>query len=127
MLVFGAVIREFLAWIKQRNLQNSEVRLKALEEGVKGLDTRVKNTQDLIEDLHEWHDKSDQDGVKIWYIRRSLEDALNKNAAAVEALAKNAEMQTTLLQSMIEVQRDLHSELRITRENLLAAGLLRSD
>ena len=43
-----------------------------------------------INELHGWHDMDDDEGVKIWYVRHSLEEA-------IIALSKNISLQTTLL------------------------------
>lgn len=48
-------------------------------------------------DLHEWHSVSDAEGVKVWYVRRSLEEAIVK-------LAENIDKQT-------EILRQMHAEL----------------
>lgn len=52
-----------------------------------------------VDELWEWHNIKDADGVPIWYVRRSLEDAIHK-------LADNIGAQTDILRSMIETQRD---------------------
>ena len=44
-----------------------------------------------LRELHEWHNKEDADGVKIWYIRQSLADAITTFAASVEAQTKALE------------------------------------
>ena len=54
----------------------------------RGIDLQVLNRQ--IEDLHRWHAVSDEEGVKIWYVRRSLEEAVKK-------LADNIELECKLL------------------------------
>jgi len=41
-----------------------------------------------IDDLHKWHDVQDNEGVKIWYVRRSLEDAIVKLADNIDAQTK---------------------------------------
>ena len=38
-----------------------------------------------MRDLHDWHDKEDADGVKVWYIRQSLADAITTFATAVDS------------------------------------------
>ena len=63
-----------------------------------------------IHTMYEWHDKDDQDGVKVWYIRQSLENVLRDNASAVAAIAKNSELQTRLLEEMLESQKILIRE-----------------
>jgi len=47
-----------------------------------------------VEDLHEWHNSRDSDGVFRWYVRSSLE-------RAIEQLAENIDEQTKLLERLI--------------------------
>lgn len=47
-----------------------------------------------IHDMHDWHNKEDDDGVKVWYVRRSLETAINK-------LADNINMQTSAFKELM--------------------------
>lgn len=49
-----------------------------------------------ISDLHNWHAKTDNDGTFVWYVRKSLEDA-------VRQLAENIDKQTDLLRQQTEV------------------------
>ena len=56
---------------------------------------RQEGMRDEIRDLWKWHNVSDNEGVKIWYVRKSLEEAIEK-------LASNIEMQTEILRSMID-------------------------
>jgi hypothetical protein len=53
-----------------------------------------------IRDLYVWHSKTDEDGVPVWYVRRSLEDTIVK-------LAENMEKQTELLRVMVENQKQM--------------------
>lgn len=113
LFVFG--VREFFGWLSKKNLQNTDGRIKALEDEVAKTNKSIEQIKKQTEDLHEWHDKSDQDGVKIWYVRKSLEDALKDHAEAVATLAKNAELQTQILQQLVESNKDLHSEVQAVR------------
>ena len=45
-----------------------------------------------IGDLHRWHDVRDNEGIPVWYVRRSLESAILKLTDAVDRLA--AKIQT---------------------------------
>lgn len=47
-----------------------------------------------VDDLYVWHAKEDDDGVKVWYVRHSLE-------AAIIRLSDNIEKQTSLLTKML--------------------------
>jgi hypothetical protein len=51
-----------------------------------------------VAELHRWHDREDEEGVKVWYVRKSLEDA-------VEKLAANIDKQTAIFQEMQQEQR----------------------
>jgi len=112
VLVIGMAIKEIFSWFKERNLQDADKRMVAIEEGQKDLNkkvedkfTRLEPFLQQIDEMYDWHDKSDQDGVKIWYIRQSLENVLRDNANAIGVLAKNSELQTSLLKEMIESQK----------------------
>jgi len=52
------------------------------------------------ERLFEMHTRVDDDGVPLWYRRKSLDEAMLK-------LAENIEVQTGVLKSLIEGQREI--------------------
>jgi hypothetical protein len=106
------VTREVMVWLGNKNLQSSDVKIKLMSEQIQSLvddgkeqKVRFDNLSKEVHTLYEWHDKDDQDGVKVWYIRQSLENVLRDNAKAVAAIAKNSELQTRLLEEMLESQR----------------------
>ena len=49
----------------------------------------------LVQDLHKMHSVKDQDGVPVWYVRRSMETAIDK-------LAENIQTQTLILQKLTD-------------------------
>ena len=59
----------------------------------------IDNMAKQIQELHEWHAVTDEDGVKIWYLRRSLENAIEK-------LTSNLDIQTQLLREMVLILKD---------------------
>ena len=139
-LIIAAAVREFFGWLSKKNIQNSQEKHQKLVDGIKAItakldkideENRVEKISadikslnakvDMIEmdletlskqssDMYEWHNKSDGDGVKVWYVRQSLENALRDNAKATEAIARNIELQTRLLEEMISNQRSLAKE-----------------
>ena len=139
-LIIAAAVREFFGWISKKNIQNSQEKhkklvagidaitkkldkideenriekisadIKTLNNKVDDLDRDIKQVAKESEDMYEWHNKSDADGVKVWYVRQSLENALRDNAKATEAIAKNIELQTRLLEEMVQNQRSLAKE-----------------
>jgi hypothetical protein len=54
----------------------------------------LTDIQGKTNDLHEWHSKTDAEGVKIWYVRRSLEGAIGE-------LSKNVGHQTDIFQAIL--------------------------
>ena len=139
-LIIAAAVREFFGWLSKKNIQNSKERhdklvqgigaitkkldkideenrvekisadIKSLNGKVDRVETDLEKLKKESEDMYEWHNKSDGDGVKVWYVRQSLENALRDNAKATEAIARNIELQTRLLEEMISNQRNLSKE-----------------
>lgn len=68
----------------------------------RGIDLR--KLADNVEELHKWHSKEDEDGVKVWYVRKTLE-------AAIDKLADNISVQTKILERM-------HAEDNVTRKRV---------
>jgi uncharacterized protein YoxC len=139
-LVIAAAVRELFGWVSKKSLQNSQIKYEKLIEGVNSVakkldkideenrvekisleikevsyklskvENEIKTIAKQSEDMYDWHNKTDGDGVKVWYVRQSLENALRDNAKATEAIARNIELQTRLLEEMIQNQRSLAKE-----------------
>jgi len=61
-------------------------------------------------EMYEWHNKNDAEGVKIWYVRRSLE-------TAIEKLTESIAIQTNVLKEILQDQRENKKDTeRLTRE-----------
>lgn len=106
------IVKEVLSFFKQKALNQEVARITAVETALTGIKTVLDPALKEIKELHDWHNKSDEDGVKIWYIRKSLENVLRENAQATAVLARNSELQTTLLKEMIEGQKNIMSEIK---------------
>jgi archaellum component FlaC len=61
-------------------------------------------------ELHEWHKVADEDGVKVWYVRRSLEKAVDRLADAVETANTLGQEQVRLLQTLTTNVRELRPD-----------------
>ena len=86
------IIREVLTFLKDK--KNSAA-------GAEDLSKLCRQ----VEELHVWHSKTDQDGVPVWYVRRSLEDAIEK-------LAENIEKQTDLFHAMHREMADVREAVK---------------
>ncbi len=70
-----------------------------------------------IQELHDWHAVTDEDGVKIWYLRRSLENAIEK-------LTNNLDIQTQLLRELVLSMKETRSDMdSFIREERRVRGL----
>lgn len=75
-----------IAYVVERTLRKGDVAADDL--------TTIK-TQ--LKELHDWHSKEDEDGVKVWYVRKSLGDAIENLGKAVVAFQHAQERQTETL------------------------------
>ncbi len=48
-----------------------------------------------LKDLHVWHNKFDEDGVPVWYVRKGLE-------TAIKELAQNVASQTRIFERLVD-------------------------
>lgn len=81
--------------------ESLQQQLKQTEEKI---DNKLNDMAVQIRDLHDWHSKTDQDGVPVWYVRRSLEEAIDK-------LAENIQKQTDAFTRLVwEIQRQLDAQ-----------------
>jgi len=87
------IIREVLNFLKDRKRSNDDNAKDAWNEAIR-----------QIHELHTWHAKTDQDGVPVWYVRRSLEDAIAK-------LADNIGRQTDIFNAM-------HNDISLMRRDM---------
>jgi len=85
------VIREVLGFLKAKKLEAAEP--------TSGL---TDDQCEKLTDLWRWHNKMDEDGVPIWYVRKSLEKVL-------ETMAENLKIQTEILRKM-ETKLDVHNK-----------------
>jgi len=61
-----------------------------------------------VDQLYEWHNKTDENGVKVWYSRNVVRE--------ISTLVESIQTQTMILKQMAEDTRSLYGEIR-DREN----------
>ena len=62
-----------------------------------------------LDDLYKWHDIVDGDGVRVWYVRKSLEEAIIK-------LADNIAVQTNILRDLALTVKTIDKDVRDLKE-----------
>ena len=55
---------------------------------IPGAVQRLEEIHKMVEELHEWHNHSDADGVKVWWVRQSLEQVIKDLTRAVNELSR---------------------------------------
>jgi hypothetical protein len=72
------IIREVLGFLKTRN-GGSGVSISAKE---------LHRMASQIEKLYDWHDQKDEDGVPVWYVRKSLERHIGELTETLRSLVQ---------------------------------------
>jgi hypothetical protein len=94
MAIFAfLLVREFLNFVDRR--KNG-----APASHIKGL---VEATHDLTKELHTWHDVKDDDGVHVWYVRRSLVDAISTLTEVLDQQMRLLEKQSESLATQTKI------------------------
>ena len=73
------IIREVLNFLINRNKNDKQPDLYA----VSHIHDHLDRMEGQVGDLWTWHNQNDADGVKVWYVRRSLEETVDKLADAI--------------------------------------------
>lgn len=60
-----------------------------------------------LKDLHVWHAKEDEEGVKVWYVRKSLEDAVQRLADAIDRIDRRDAEHVAVLQAVVKSMEKL--------------------
>lgn len=69
------VIREVLPYLKSKKSDYCDPRKQY---------ANIEKMCRQVRELWEWHNVMDGDGVRVWYVRRSLEEAIEKLATAID-------------------------------------------
>ena len=104
------VIREVLGFLdKKKNGASGQSII--MNEHVNEVRGAVSAIKDKVDDLHEWHNKTDADGIPLWYVRRSLEESIRELG---EKIYLQIEIQTEILRHMEKMEE--HYRSTSTRE-----------
>jgi hypothetical protein len=67
-------------------------------------DVDVRRMAHQIDELYEMHEVFDQDGVRVWYVRRSFYEMMEKSSEALQKIS-------ALLPAMLDNQRKMDDRL----------------
>lgn len=75
----------------------------------------VFDIKDKVDDLYNWHNQRDANGIPLWYLQPSLEQSIKKLTAqidrSVEVQAKNDEILTRILDHVVIKQHSIQEVL----------------
>ena len=75
----------------------------------RGIDLMKMSKQ--VEDVWQWCSREDENGVKLWYRRRSFEESVEKLAGAVEEQSRLLQEAVLLLRGLREDMERLSAEI----------------
>jgi hypothetical protein len=69
-----------------------------------------------LDKLYDWHNTQDEDGVPVWYVRKSLEEAIKELSSLINTLHESKNFDVKELRAgQIEIQqylKSLHQQLK---------------
>lgn len=72
------------------------------------VDDSLKVMSQQMHDLHDWHNVHDEEGVKIWYNRRTVERAVEKIADSQATQTEILKNLTRLAENQAELTKEIH-------------------
>lgn len=85
-------VKEKVAYLYQRNVE---------------LEAFITRLNDRLDDLWQWHSKEDDDGVKIWYVRKSLGEAIKKLS---EVIAEESRLLGKVLEKLEDIEQSKNTD-----------------
>lgn len=71
----------------------------------------VRKTKSKIEILYDWHNVSDEDGLKVWYVKKSLENTIVKLSDAIIQLSAS-------LREVVLIQQQIKQDIEKIRQEI---------
>jgi hypothetical protein len=106
------ILKDFGLILKRKNGDNSVSFCRKVEDSIMKthqtllqVDPLIQEMTKKVDELHRWHDIVDSDGVKVWYVRKSLEEAIIK-------LADNISVQTEILRSVVTLVKRTDEDVK---------------
>jgi hypothetical protein len=85
-------------------------------EKIKGIDYKLRNIHTqindkptlsddqntMLQDLHNWHNKTDADGIPLWYVPRSFIESQKEIVEVLSEISSHQERTTFLLEALLK-------------------------
>lgn len=69
-----------------------------------------------VDKLYDWHNARDEEGVPVWYVRKSLEQAIKNLSSSIDVLQESIREQNLFINKMIERFDLLHEDVKVLRD-----------
>jgi hypothetical protein len=83
-------------------LKNIDYKLKNLHSQVNDKPTLSDDQDNMLQDLYNWHNKTDSDGIPLWYVPRSFIESQKEIVDVLSDISKHQEKTTFLLEALIK-------------------------
>lgn len=103
--------------LDEQGLDYEEMMLMALATiaaEVRNFNIAVSKIKDKVDDLYDWHNKTDGDGIPLWYVRRSLEESIRELG---QKIYLQIEVQTKILRHLERMEQRELDKIKRSREN----------
>ena len=95
---------------KKNTLSDDEYeKLKGIDYKLRNIHTQINDKPTLsddqntmLQDLHNWHNKTDADGIPLWYVPRSFIESQKEIVVVLSEISSHQERTTFLLEALIK-------------------------
>lgn len=84
----------------------------ATQETVAKVTGQLERIYEQVDELYKLHDVKDRNGLPVWYVRRSLEDSIEKLSEAIDKQTALMGQISSLLQNTIEASKRIADQDR---------------
>lgn len=105
------ILREVFAFLNRYRGGRGGSQKENIERRIGGVHERMWK----VDKLYDWHNARDEEGVPVWYVRKSLEQAIKNLSASIDVLQESIREQNLFINKMIERFDLLHGDIKELR------------
>lgn len=115
IVAFSMAVVELIKFLVSKVI--SAQQKSAATDRAKATEEKLVKISKQVDELHAWHDIVDDEGVKIWYVRRSLEEAISKLHTSIdkqtEVLANMVRGQQSIVDTLVRLDKNIERMTRV--------------
>lgn len=99
----------------KRTLTDEEYdKVRTIEENINDLPTLTEEEHGFLEDLHSWHNKTDSDGLPLWFVPRSFTETQQEIVNILHEISSHQEKSTYVMESIFNKLEKIEEKLNET-------------